>query len=196
MVGDYVTENFDQVDLNGDGRISYVLFMGEQGNNEAIYRTKYSVENANKKLTAASQNELVFYDSGNTDGYLLDKEGKWSAQAANEYMTTALTSYNAANDNMIELIICNNDNMAEGAITALQTAGFNTGVEGATTIPVFGVDATDAAKELIKAGKMAGTIKQDADGMAAALLDGMGDYTIDENTAKVRIPYGIYLGEE
>ncbi|MCI8589828.1 MAG: substrate-binding domain-containing protein [Clostridiales bacterium] len=209
MVGDYVAENYDKVDLNGDGRISYVLFMGEQGNNEAIYRTKYSVENANKKLTAASKNELVFYDSSNTDGYLLDKEGKWSAQAANEYMTTALTSYNAANDNMIELIICNNDNMAEGAITALQTSGFNTGVEGATTIPVFGVDATDAAKELIKAGKMAGTIKQDADGMATALaktakngieekalLDDMNDYTIDQNTAKVRIPYGIYLGEE
>ncbi|MCI8331516.1 MAG: substrate-binding domain-containing protein [Clostridiales bacterium] len=209
MVGDYVAENFDQVDLNGDGRISYVLFMGEQGNNEAIYRTKYAVENANKKLTAASQNELVFYDSSNADGYLLDKDGKWSAQAANEYMTTALTSYNAANDNMIELVICNNDNMAEGAITALQTAGFNTGVEGTTTIPVFGVDATDAAKELIKAGKMTGTIKQDADGMATALaktakngienrtlLDDMSDYIIDEDTAKVRIPYDIYLGEE
>lgn len=44
MVGDYLVKNFDQVDLNKDGKISYVMFMGEQGNNEAIYRTKYSVE--------------------------------------------------------------------------------------------------------------------------------------------------------
>ena len=209
MVGDYLVKNFDQVDLNKDGKISYVMFMGEQGNNEAIYRTKYSVENANKKLADAGLSELMFYDASNTDRYLLDKDGKWSAQAANEYMTTALTSYNTTNNNMVEVIICNNDNMAEGAITALQTAGFNTGNKGSTTIPVFGVDATDAAKELIKSGKMAGTIKQDAEGMAKALLhasktaledkgllDNMGDYNIDQDVAKVRIPYGIYLGEE
>mgnify|MGYP002509195588 CR=1 FL=1 len=38
-----------------------------------------------------------------------------------------------------------NDEMAIGAITALQNAGYNK--EGATVIPVFGVDATDAAKD-------------------------------------------------
>ena len=39
------------------------------------------------------------------------------------------------------------------------------------TIPVFGVDATDAAKQLIKDGKMTGTIKQDAEGMADCIAD-------------------------
>lgn len=77
----------------------------------------------------------MFYDASNTDRYLLDKDGKWSAQAANEYMTTALTSYNTTNNNMVEVIICNNDNMAEGAITALQTAGFNTGNKGSPPFP-------------------------------------------------------------
>ena len=47
---------------------------------------------------------------------------------------------------------------------ALQNAGYNK--EGATVIPVFGVDATDAAKDAIAAGSMIGTIKQDAEGMA------------------------------
>lgn len=70
---------------------------------------------------------------------------------------------------MIEVIICNNDNMAEGCISALEVAGYNTGAEGAKVIPVFGVDATDSAKELIGAGKMTGTVKQDAEGMAAAI---------------------------
>lgn len=49
---------------------------------------------------------------------------------------------------MIELVICNNDGMAEGAVTALNTAGYNLGSES-KSIPVFGVDATDAAKSLI-----------------------------------------------
>lgn len=209
MIGDYVIKNYDKIDLNGDGKISYVMFMGEKGNNEAIYRTRYSVENANKKLTAAGKSPLVFYDSSNTDKYLLDRDGKWSAQAANDYMTTLLSSYNEGNKNMVELVICNNDGMAEGAISALAAAGYNTGAEGAKSIPVFGVDATSAARELIAAGKMAGTIKQDAEGMAKAIrkvvengltegrgiLDGMEDYTIDSGVRKVRIAYDVYLGE-
>ena len=209
MIGDYVVKNYNAVDLNGDGEISYVLFMGEKGNNEAIYRTKYSVENADAKLKTAGKKPLKFYDPSNKDKYLLDRDGKWSAQAANEYMTTLLSSHSTANKNMVELIICNNDGMAEGAISALAAAGYNTGKEGATTIPVFGVDATSAAKELIKNKKMSGTIKQDADGMAAAILktvkngiegknvlDGMQDYNVDKNVAKVRIAYAVYLGEE
>lgn len=209
MIGDYLVNNYSSVDLNGDGKISYVMFMGEKGNNEAIYRTTYSVENADKKLVDAGKPKLSFYDPQNTDKYLLDKDGKWSAQAANEYMTTLLSSYNMANKNMVELIICNNDGMAEGAISALNVAGYNTGAANSITIPVFGVDATSAARELIQAGKMTGTIKQDSDGMAEAILktavnslagksltDGMGDYNIDEGSAKVRIPYSVYLKED
>ena len=210
MIGDYVVKNYDKMDLNGDGKISYVMFMGEKGNNEAIYRTQYSVENANKKLANAGKPALEFYDKANTDKYLLDREGKWSAQAANDYMTTILASYSTANKNMVELVICNNDGMAEGAISALNAAGYNTGAEGSVTIPVFGVDATSAAKELISAEKMAGTIKQDAEGMAKAiakaaenalgegkgLLDDLGDVTIDDKVRKARVPYDVYLGEK
>lgn len=209
MIGDFLVENYKNVDLNGDGEISYVLFMGEKGNNEAIYRTKYSVENADKKLEAAGKKALRFYDSANTDKYLLDRDGKWSAQAANEYMTTLLSSHSTANKNMVELIICNNDGMAEGAVSALNAAGYNTGAKDSVTIPVFGVDATSAARELIKSGKMTGTIKQDADGMAQAilkcvqngvdgknLLDNMDDYNIDSGVDKLRIAYSVYLGEK
>ena len=86
-----------------------------------------------------------------------------------EYMQTNLSQYNEANGNMIEVVICNNDNMAEGAIAALQAAGYNNG-EGTTTIPVFGVDATESAKALIANGYMTGTVEQSATGMANALL--------------------------
>ena len=208
MIGEYLTENFDKVDINGDGEISYIMFKGEEGNNEAIYRTQYSVEEANKKLSAAGKKALRFYDASNPNKYLVDRNGQWSASAANEYMTTALTSYNEKHKNMIELVICNNDGMAEGAISALNGAGYNLGGES-KAIPVFGVDATEAARELIKGGKMTGTIKQDAEGMAEAiakivenglgdgeLLDGMGDYSIDKNVDKIRIAYSKYLGDK
>ena len=169
MVGEYLLAHYDEVDLNGDGVISYALFKGDEANVEAIYRTQYGVEDANAVLTAAGKPELQYFDASNTTGYQVDLGGAWSAQAALDYMNTNLSQYNEANNNMIELVICNNDNMAEGAISALEAAGYNTGAEGATVIPVFGVDATDAAKELIAGGKMTGTVKQDAEGMAAAI---------------------------
>lgn len=205
MIGEYIVNNFDKIDLNKDGKISYILMKGEEGNNEAIYRTRYAVEDANKILKENNKNELMFYDKANPNGYLVDKNGQWSAAAANEYMTTAMASYNEANNNMIELAICNNDGMAEGVITALNSAGYNTG--GDKKIPVFGVDATDAAKELIKDGKMTGTIKQDAEGMANTitkliknslsgkdLMDDTGSFTVDKGVKKIRIPYSKYLG--
>ena len=171
MVGEYLLANWDTVDLNGDGKISYAMFKGDEANVEAIYRTQYGVEDADAVLTAAGKPALEYFDASNASKYQVDLGGAWSAQAALDYMNTNLSQYNEANGNMIELIICNNDNMAEGAISALEAAGYNTGAEGATTIPVFGVDATDAAKELIAAGKMTGTVKQDAEGMAVAIAD-------------------------
>ena len=207
MIGEYLLAHYDRVDLNGDGVISYILFKGEEGNNEAIYRTQYAVEDANRLLSEAGKPKLKFYDPSNANGYLVDQSGAWSATAANQYMTTALASYNDANGNMIELVICNNDGMAEGAITALNTVGYNTGAEGGRTVPVFGVDATDAARNLIAAGKMAGTIKQDAEGMAKVLallaanavsgtplMNGTENYHKDADVAKIRIAYEKYLG--
>ena len=214
LIGEYLLEHYDEVDLNKDGSISYVMFKGQEGNAEAEARTQFGVEDANAVLTEAGKPELVYYNASATDKYLVDQGGKWSAQAANDYMATILPEYSEANGNMVELIICNNDGMAEGAISALQTAGYNLGNDAdgnptSTVIPVFGVDATDSAKQLINEGKMTGTIKQDADGMAstiitlvenvesgAALMDNTSDFNVDEGVAKIRVPYGTYTGEE
>lgn len=204
MIGNYLIENYDAVDLNGDGKISYVMFKGQEGNAEAEARTQYAVEDANKILTDAGKPELAYYDSAASTKYLVDQEGKWSSKAANDYMTTLLGSYNEGNNNMVELVICNNDGMAEGAISALQNVGYNKG-EGTTIIPVFGVDATDSAKALIKDGNMTGSIKQDAVGMASTintlvknvsdgsdLMANTDSFTVDEGVNKIRVPYAMY----
>lgn len=207
LVGDYLLANYDAVDLNGDGTISYVMFKGQEGNAEAEARTQFGVEDANAVLTAAGKPELVYYNASATDKYLVDQGGKWSAQAANDYMSSILSEYSETNGNMVELIICNNDGMAEGAVSALQGAGYNTG--DGKTIPVFGVDATDSAKQLINEGKMTGTIKQDAEGMANGiaylakniqsgkeLMADTNSFNISEKVSnKIYIPYATYTGE-
>ena len=123
----------------------------------------------------------------------------WDTAKAQSTVESWLSAYD------LDAIVCQNDGMAEGAITALKTAGYNASADKA--IPVFGVDATDAAKELIAAGSMVGSIKQDAEGMAAAiallaknatsgaaLMDGTDSYNVDDASAKIRIPYAVYTG--
>ena len=205
MIGEYVLANYDKLDLNGDGKISYVMFKGQEGNMEAIARTQYGVEDCNKVLTEAGKPEIEFYDANNSNKYLVDQNGTWASQAATEYMSTILAQYSEAGNNMIELVIANNDDMALGAISGLQSAGYNNGT--GKTIPVFGVDATEAAKAAIKDGTMVGTIKQDADGMASTITTITGNYLngktafdgVDADSVVgswcVNIPYATYIGE-
>ena len=136
---------------------------------------------------------------------MVDQNGLWSSAAATDYMSTILAQYSESNNNMVELVIANNDEMALGAVSALQTAGYNK--SGAKVIPVFGVDATDAAKDAIKNGSMIGSIKQDAEGMAKVittivqnLLDGKSTFegvNADDvvGTWRVNIPYATYTAE-
>jgi len=169
MIGDFLVANYDAVDLNKDGKISYAMFMGDAANVEAIYRTQFGVEDANAILTAAGKPELVYFDANNSDKYQLDPNGAWSAAAAFDFMSVNLAGYSEANGNMIELVIANNDDMAIGSISALQSAGYNLGDGASTKIPVFGVDATQVAQDAIAEDTMTGTVKQDAEGMANAI---------------------------
>ena len=103
---------------------------------------------------------------------------------------------------MVELVIANNDEMALGAIAALNEAGYNK--SGGKVIPVFGIDATASAKAKIKSGFMAGTVKQDSRGMAEAIVtisenfkSGKDAFTgiASENLVdswRVNIPYSAY----
>lgn len=118
MIGNYLLENYDTLDLNGDGTISYVMFKGQEGNAEADARTKYGQEDADTILTGAGKPALSFYDSANSNKYLVDQAGAWSSAAATEYMQTIMSQYSEANNNMVELVIANNDEMAIGAVTA------------------------------------------------------------------------------
>ena len=200
LIGNYLLENYDAVDLNGDGVISYVMFKGQENNPEAEYRTQYSVEDANAILEENGKPALAYYDTAATTQYLVDPNGSWSAAAAQDYMTTILSAYSEANGNMVELVIANNDDMGLGAITALETAGYNNGT--GTTIPVFTVDGLQGIVDAISAGKATGAVGQSASGLAESvatlvknyqadgdLMSNTGDMIVDETVAKIRVPY-------
>ena len=212
MIGDYLVEHFDEVDLNKDGKISYAMMKGDEANIEAVFRTQYAVEDANAKLAEKQLPELEYFDASNPDKYQVDQAGAWSAQAAKDYMDTNMITYNEGSNNMIELVICNNDGMAEGVVESLKQAGYNGADQH--VVPVFGVDATDAAKALIAEGSMIGTVKQDNVGMAEAIcatvqaiaggktpvdaLASLNDarFTVaGDCAAKLYVAYAPYLGE-
>ena len=177
--------NAGDYDRNGDGTMQYVMLKGDADNPEAIARTEYSVKTLNEKGIETEEIGL--------------QVANWDNEKANQAMESWLGKY----EDKIEFVIANNYGMASGAISALQNAGYNKG-DGDKYIPVFGVDATDEAKSLIEKGAMAGTVKQDGEGMAKAVyamaanvakgkdfLDGT-DYEYDETDISVRIPYQAY----
>ena len=86
-------------------------------------------------------------------------DAKWSTAEAMKDMSLWLDMFP-----QIDAVICGNDGMAMGAIAALKGAGRLNGVL------VSGVDATDDALKAIKAGEMAQTVKQDAQGQAKGVF--------------------------
>ena len=69
----------------------------------------------------------------------------WERSQASAMMEQWLTDY----PDQIELVICNNDDMALGAIDAIERAGILPG-----TIKLAGIDATPPGVEALKAGKL------------------------------------------
>ncbi|OOM74772.1 D-galactose-binding periplasmic protein precursor [Clostridium puniceum] len=179
-------KNKTAIDINGDNILQYIMLMGESDNKEAIERTQYSVSTINDAQIQTQQLELAVCD--------------WNREVARDRFEQLFLYYG----NKIEAIISNNDEMAIGAIEALQKYGYNTG-DSSKTISVVGIDALPAAQELIKQGKMTGSVLQDAPAMAEAcyvigtnLLSGKPplegtQYKFDETGVAVRIPYKEYM---
>lgn len=165
-------------DKNGDGVVQYVLLKGEPGHPDAEARTVESVK--------------AFTDAGlAVEQLALEADPNWSTVHGNDKTAAWLTS-SFGND--IELVICNNDGMAFGSITAMQAAGVR--------LPIYGVDALAQAITHIADGELDGTVLNDGVNQARATVDlainaAMGkevtegtNWTIQSNGTKaVRVPY-------
>jgi len=127
--------------------LKYVLFMGQLGlenTNERTRGVKETLAKAGFKLTK------VYEDTA-----------EWDRFKAMNQMQQLLGT-----DPDFDVVICNNDEMALGAIEALKTAG-----KDLKAIPVVGIDATPPAKESVKAGEMAMTVFQNAKAQGRVALE-------------------------
>ena len=115
------------------------MVQGDPENVDAQYRTEYSV----KALT----------DAGIEVNELLLQRGDWDQAKGQQIVQDALTQFGEE----VEVVFCNNDAMALGALQAIQAAGRVIGED----IYLVGVDAlTDAVQNIVD-GNMTGTVFND-----------------------------------
>jgi len=68
----------------------------------------------------------------------------------------------------IDMVFCNNDDMALGVIESLRKVGF---FQDDRYLPVVGVDATDPALQALAEGTLLGTVLNDAKNQGKATFD-------------------------
>lgn len=149
--GEIILDTENKGDINGDGKVSYIMIEGDPENVDAQYRTEYSV----KALT----------DAGVEVECLDDQRGDWDREKGQTICANALAQYG----DKIEVVFCNNDDMAIGALQSINAAGRKVNED----IYLVGVDALDAALNEVVAGNMTGTVLNDANGQASAAVDAM-----------------------
>ena len=147
--GEEILETANKGDINGDGKVSYIMIQGDPENVDAQYRTEFSVK--------------ALEDAGLEVSCLTDQVGNWQQDQAQQIVANALGQYG----NDVEVVFCNNDAMAMGALQAIQSAGRTVGKD----IYLVGVDALTEAVQDITEGKMTGTVFNDYMGQAKTAAD-------------------------
>ena len=169
--GELILDTENKGDINGDGKVSYIMIPGDPENIDAQLRTEYSV----KALT----------DAGVEVEQLDLQRGDWDRNKGQEICQNDLAKFG----DQIEVVFCNNDDMAIGALQAIQAAGRTVNKD----IYLVGVDALDAAKNEVANGNMTGTVLNDAKGQAtqavASMEELLGGKTFEAGSQSVYVDY-------
>ncbi len=169
IIRDYIKNN-PEVDKNEDGVLQYVMLQGQIGHQDALLRTKYSVETLEE---AGIEVEELASDTAN-----------WQRFEAKDMMANWLDIFG----DEIEFIISNNDAMAVGAIDAMKE-------KEVTLIPVVGVDAINIAITALNNKEMVGTVLNDAESQGRNVINIAYYLAIDEDPSKYieEIEFNKYL---
>jgi len=154
-------EKLNQYDRNGDGKIQTIILKGEQGHQDAETRT--------------SEVLYTFEKNGFSVEMLALEVANWNRDEAYTKMGRLIGLY----QKRMELVLCNNDDMALGAISRMRQAGLFKDTDGNGAIdrhdrewiPVVGIDGLNVAEEAIFEGYLYGTVKNDSKRMAEAMVE-------------------------
>lgn len=146
MVVDLYRKRPSAIDTNGDGVVSYVLLEGESSHQDALIRTEWSIK--------------TLKDGGVPIEKITGGIANWERSQASALMEQWLNEY----PDTIELVVSNNDDMALGAIDALDRAGIN-------GVNVVGTDGTVPGLEALENGKLLGTVSANKEIYGSAMIE-------------------------
>ena len=145
IVVDKYREDPKSLDKNGDGVVSYVLLEGESSHQDSLIRTEWSIQ--------------TLKDGGVPIEKIAGGIANWERSQASALMEQWLEQY----PDTIELAVCNNDDMALGALDAMERVK-------AKGICLVGIDATTPGLEAVYSGKLIGTVSSDKEQYAGAIF--------------------------
>ena len=137
--GEMIAELPNKGDVNGDGKVSYIMIQGDPENVDAQYRTEFSVK--------------ALEEAGMKTEQLLMQRGDWDQAKGQQITQDALTQFG----DKVEVVFSNNDSMALGALQAINAANRKVGED----IYIVGVDALAEVCQNVADGKMTGTVFND-----------------------------------
>ena len=194
LLYDDISKNYSRYDLNGDGKITYVLYSFISGG-AATPECAKAIENANRMLKEAGFEEMDNIDKEDWWGF---RHLGFDRDQARDDMRSILNVRPFSGENPIELVI-STESTELGVVDALNEVGYN--LENfSEKIPVFGANQSLEVLDAIKKGMMTGTITVDTQTMGdyvmhlvenirsgKDLLDGTDDWDVDGQF--IRIPF-------
>ena len=148
----------DAIDLNKNGKVDYIMVEGDPENVDAQYRTEFSVK--------------ALEDAGLEVNQLDDQVGNWDQATAQQLVANDLSQFG----DDVEVVFCNNDAMALGALQSIEAAGRTVGDD----IFLVGVDALSEALDKVEESKMTGTVFNDHISQSHSAADAAVKYLAGE----------------
>ncbi len=142
-----------RLDRNRNGIIDLALLNGELHNLNAEGRRKGFVEAIGAQIDYRMA--ITEFNAG------------WDGVSAEQM----LGEYLKLNPEAVDVVVAANDEMALGAVRALQAAGFNRPDRGTAVIPVLGVDGLPGMLRAISRGEATATMWRDLRHVAEATLE-------------------------
>lgn len=173
LQGEIIVDRYKEdplsIDRNGDGKVDYVLLEGETSHQDSLIRTEWSIQ--------------TLKDGGVPLEKLTGGIANWERSQASALTEQWLEQF----PGQIELIISNNDDMALGAIDAIERSGTM------DKINVVGIDGTPQGMQALEKGMLLGTVQSDRTEYANAIFTIAAALALDEDPkTKISLERGRY----
>lgn len=175
IIADAYEDAPETIDKNGNGVIEFAMLEGESNHQDTLIRSEWVLKGLEERGVGVQK--------------VARATANWEKNQANVIVKQWLEEYPEG----IELIICNNDDMALGAWEALEEMQ-------CTDIQVVGIDGREEVQKLVREEKILGTVLCDTKLHAKALLSFIEAFAVDgtkeegielEDERYYRIPLSI-----